>query len=603
MRSLRRPVLVKDLTWLVLLGLGVLGVRLVRIQLLQGDHLVAWVDRQRTSVVTIPSRRGMILDATGRVMATSVERPSVFADPNVIPHPRVLPDPNQVSPEQTIAEPNVIREYGAAAGQLASILGLDGAILADELIARAGRRFFWVKRRVSDAEAEAVKALRLRGVGIVHEPERRYPMNERFAHGLGFVNREGQALAGLEYEFDRQLRGRDGRRPVVTDARRRAIFTDIEGYEPPQDGLHLVLTIDAAIQAITEQALAATVAQYRARAGSAVVIVPATGEVLAMANVPTFDVNEFGSYPKSVRCNLAIQAPVEPGSTFKPFIASAALQEKVTWAGEQIFCHHGLYVTGRRRLHDHHPYGHLTFEEVVVKSSNIGMAILGQRLGNQRLHAYMRRFGFGQATGIELPGEDVGIVLPLRRWTSYSTTSVPMGQEVAVTTIQLATAFSAIVNDGVLLRPRVVRGVIRSDGSIEEDRSTAVVVGRVLSTPIARKMARDILVRVVKEGTGRRAALARYQVLGKTGTAQMAYRNRRGFEPDAYVSSFVGAAPASEPRVLAYLSITRPEKRLGYYGGQVAAPAVGEILDKTLCYLGVPPTLDASAPEQKVARR
>lgn len=507
----------------------------------------------------------------------SVDRPSVFADP------KLIVDPNR---------PEICDKIAA---DLGDVLGLNPEILTSDLRHRSRSRFFWVKRRVTDEQAAAVRKLNARGVGIIHEPERQYPMGERFAHGLGFVNREGEALAGLELQLDDRMRGRDGSRSVVTDGRRRAIFTNQNHYEPPHDGGHLVLTIDAAIQSAAEQELAAAVSKYHAKSGSAVVMVPGTGEILAMANVPTFDLNDYSNYPATVRCNLAIQAPIEPGSTFKPFVASAALAEKVTWAGERIFCHRGLYVSGRRRLHDHHPYDTLTFELVVVKSSNIGMAILGERLGNARIHKYVTAFGFGRRTGIELPCEDRGIVHPLGRWTSYSTTSLPMGQEISATPLQLATAFSAIVNDGVLLRPRVVRCVLRSDGGMGEDLSEPIEVGRVVSKSVARKMARDVLVRVVKEGTGRRAALAEYQVLGKTGTAQIARRNGGGFEPGAYVSSFVGAAPASDPKVLVYVTVSRPEAKIGYYGGLVAAPAVKAILSRALAYVGVAPTLDPSA--------
>jgi len=566
MRSLRRPVLIRDLTWLTLGALAALGGRLVQIHQRQRDHLLSWTDRQRRSVISIPARRGTIADANGRVMAASSRVPSVFADPNLI------------------------TDCQTTARRLAAVLNLDDRILADDLARRLDRRFFWVKRRVSTEEAEAVKALKLPGIGILHEGQRHYPMDERFAHGLGFLSTDGQALAGLELKFDGVLRGQDGYTTVVTDARRRPIFTDKEAYKAPRDGSHVVLTIDTAVQAFAEQALSAAVEQFGAQGGSVIVMAPRTGEVLALANVPTFNPNHYGDYPDSVRCNAAIQSPVEPGSTFKPFIAAGAVEEKLTWPGDRIFCHNGLYVVGRRRLHDHHPYGTLTFEEVLIKSSNIGMAILGQRMGNARLHHYVTRFGFGEPTGIELPGEDAGIVLPLRRWTSYSTTSIPMGQEVAVTPLQLAVAFSTLLNDGVRLRPRVVRGIVGPDGSVEQDFSRPVVVGQVVSPSVARRMVEDILVRVVEEGTGKKASIAGYRVAGKTGTAQMPYRDRGGYEPDAYVSSFVGAAPADEPRALVYLSITRPKKTLGYYGGTVAAPAVGEILAKTLAYLGVPPS-------------
>ncbi len=586
---LRRPVLVKDLTWCLLVVFVALGARLVQIHLRQRDRLVAYTERQRRAVIPIPARRGMIVDAQGRVMAVSVERPSVYADPNQIPPPTCLPDGEDLTPAERLAEPNVARAYEQTGRKLAAVLAMDGRILAGDLKHRAGRRFMWVKRFVTDEQARAVKELGLRGVGILYEPERQYPMNPRFAHGLGFVNREGRPLAGLEYAYNEDLKGTPGHRSVVTDVRRRAIYSDPGGYQPPQDGHHVVLTIDTVIQSIAERELAVAVEAFHGEAGSVVVMAPKTGEVLALGNVPTFDLDRYMDFPKNARCNRVIVSPVEPGSTFKPFIAAAALAEKVTWCGEEIFCHHGLYRAGRRRLHDHHPYGNLTFEKVVIKSSNIGMAILGERLGNARLHEYIRRFGFGRKTGIELPGEDRGLVVPLDKWTSYSTTSLPMGQEIAVTGIQLATAFSAVVNGGLLLKPRVVRAVVDSEGRLVRDLSGPVVVRRVLPESVARRIGQDILVRVVNEGTGRRAKLAGYQVLGKTGTAQIARDDGPGYEPDAYVSSFVGAAPAEDPAVLVYLNVVRPDRRIAYYGGTVAAPAVGEILAKTLPYLGVPP--------------
>lgn len=584
MQALRRPVLVKDVTWLLLASLVALGGRLIQIQHERRDQLMAMNERQRQAVIPIPARRGMIVDAKGRTMALSVDRPSVYADPKLI------------------VDPNAPEACERVALELGRVLDLDPMVLVSDLTHRAERRFFWIKRKVTDSQAKSIEQMSLPGVGIIHEAERQYPMNERFAHGLGFVNREGEALAGLEYQFDGKLRGRDGHRTVLTDVRRRPIFTNSEDYQPPRDGSHLVLTIDAVIQAVVEQELKAVVRKHRAKGGVAVAMAPRTGDILAMASLPTFDLNTYADYSDATRCNLAIQAPVEPGSTFKPFIASAALAEKVAWPGQKIFCHRGLYVAGRRLLHDHHPFDTLTFEEVVVKSSNIGMAIIGERLGNARMHKYVSLFGFGRPTGIELPGEDSGIVHPLARWTSYSTTSLPMGQEISVTPLQLTTAFSAIINDGVLLRPKVVRYVLRSDGSIEEDRSKPIEVGRVLDTKTAHTMAGEILVDVVKKGTGTRAALAEYQVLGKTGTAQIARRDGRGYQPDAYVSSFAGAAPAGNPQLLVYLMVIRPDPKIDYYGGRVAAPAVREILGKSLAYMGVPPTLDPSQPLRVVQR-
>ena len=237
----------------------------------------------------------------------------------------------------------------------------------------------------------------------------------------------------------------------------------------------------------------------------------------------------------------------------------------------------------------------MTFEEIVSRSSNIGMAIIGQRMGNPAIHEIVCRFGFGQPTGIDFPGEASGGVLPLSRWTSYSTTSVPMGQEIAVTPLQLITAFCAIINDGVLLRPRMIRAFLSPDGRVLEEFTGPDPARRVLPTEVAGYLSRQVLVKVVTDGTGRRAALAEYQVLGKTGTAQVPHEDRRGYEPDAYLGAVLGAAPAEDPRVAVLVMIKKPNPRLGYYCATVAAPAVREILAETLAYLQVPPTTKSVA--------
>jgi cell division protein FtsI (penicillin-binding protein 3) len=293
---------------------------------------------------------------------------------------------------------------------------------------------------------------------------------------------------------------------------------------------------------------------------------------------------------------------VEPGSTFKPFVASGALAQGVVTAQETIFCHNGLYVIGRRRLHDVSPHGNMTFKEIIARSTNIGMAIVGGRMGNEGLYDIVDRFGFGDKTGIDLPGESPGALLPLSRWTTYSTSSVPMGHEIAVTPLQLITAFCAIINDGVLLRPRVVRALLTAEGEVLEEFTGPDPVRRVLPTHIARYMTGEVLVAVVNEGSGRRARLPDCQVLGKTGTAQVPREDRRGYEPETYLSSFVGAAPAENPRTAALVMVKKPDPRLGYYGSVVSAPAVREILAGTLAYRQVPPTADATPGAQALRR-
>jgi len=567
--SERRQVILASVTiGLVAAATVGLAVRLCYIQLVLRPKLLAWTAKQQQGTITLPARRGLILDRRGRLLAGSEDCPSAFADPGLI------------------------REPETTAARLGPILGIHPAELSSKLSARGGRRFVWLRRYLDEAQAQAIERLNLRGIGLIQEPRRRYPMGSLFAHVIGFVgtaqNGRLTGLEGIERRFDEVLAGQPGSARIICDVRRRAVWSRQDGTIPPRDGAHVVLTVDATIQQIVQRELAATIAQFRAQDGLAVVMAPQTGEVLAMACLPGFEPDHYADFAASIRRNRVLTDPVEPGSTFKPFVAAAALAEGVVRLDETIFCHNGLYVVGGRRLHDHHPYGNLRFGEILIKSSNIGMAILARRLGNDRLYKYLRAFGFGSKTGIEMPGESPGIVPPPRRWSAYSAMSIAFGQEIAVTPLQLLTAFCAIVNDGVLVRPRIVRAVVSPAGKLLEDRTAPSVAGRVLPSRVARTIAK-ILADVVDHGTGRRAALAGYRVLGKTGTAQIPYRSRPGYEPDAYLSSFLGAAPAENPRIAVLVMIRRPRPELGYYGGTVAAPTVGRILAATLAYLRVPP--------------
>jgi len=553
--------------------------RIVQLAGPAGDRLRSLANRQHTVTLPLPARRGRILDCRGRMLAGSMLVPSIYADPGLI------------------------KDIEATAARLERIVGIPAGEIATVIAARRHRRFVWIRRFVTTRQAEEVKRLRLAGVAVMLEPRRCYPMGQLAAHVLGFVGAEGRGLEGLEYRYDRYLQGKAGRKVCWRDAAGRIIGLVPRGYQPPQPGCDLLLNIDAFVQYTAEQALEEAVRHFEAAGGVAIVTEPDTGQILALACRPAFDPNYFRDAPESTLRNRAVTDPVEPGSTFKPFIAAAALQEGLVRPGETFYCHDGAYRMGRRILHDHHPYGKLTFEQVVAKSSNIGMALIGQRLGNARMWRYLRLFGFGSRTGIDLPGEAVGIVLPLSRWTSYSTGSVPMGQEVAVTPVQLITAFNALVNGGLLVQPKVVRAVVAPDGSIVLDRTRPTVIRRVLSPATARYMARVVLKAVVNEGTGRRARLARWQVIGKTGTAQVAMPGGGGYIPDAYVSSFLAAAPASNPKVSVLVMVFRPNRKIGHYGGTVAAPAARKILAATLEYLGVPPEPPQPEDRQQATQR
>jgi cell division protein FtsI/penicillin-binding protein 2 len=549
----------------ILLALAALVGRLVYINEGQGATLLARADRQQRSYVPIPHRRGMVVDCRGRLIAGSMLRKSVFADPKVIENRQ------------------------EAADRLAEILGIDSGEIAPDLEAAGDRRFFVVRRAVTEEQAALIKAADIHGLGLFDEPYRIYPMNSLAGPLIGFVAADGHGVSGLEHQCEAWLSGEHGLKTIIRDAGRKAIWLAENGYRPARDGLHVVLTIDTEIQANVERELEAVIEKFQAQSAVAVVMHPSSGAIFAMANLPGFDPNHYQDAVPARYRNRVLTDPYEPGSTFKPFIAAGALAEGVVRFGETFHCENGTWVDGARVLHDHHPYGVLTFEEVLIKSSNIGVAKIGKKMGNQRLHQYVRAFGFGEKTGIDLSGEDPGIVQPFTRWNSFTTTSIPMGHEIGVTPLQLARAFAVFANGGYLVQPYIVRAVLATDGRLVSDFSNPPGRRRVLPEKIVTQMKEKILCKIVEEGTGRPARLATYQVFGKTGTAQIARKGGGSYEKDAYVSGFVAAAPADYPQLVVMVAVTRPKKSLGYYGGTVAAPVVKNILAHALAYLQIPP--------------
>jgi len=555
---------------LVLASLGLLlmalAVRLIYISIGLGPRLLTMADQQHRGHAVIPARRGMIFDARGRIVALSKEAPDVFVDPARID------------------------DVDSLTAQLAARVNLPESEIAAKIQARAASRFVPIASRVDPITADAVKALRSPGVGLVQRPQRVYPLGDSLGQVLGWVGRDGNGMGGVELRFDQHLRGCNGRRTTIRDARRRALERSPQGSQPPVDGGHIVLTIDAVIQRIAEQALARSVEHFEAESGVAIVMAPSSGDILAMACVPTFDPNQpFTPQTAWLRRNRAVTDPVEPGSTFKPFIASGALEGGFISTTEKIDCQMGSHRFGRRLITDTKPNGLLDLRGIVTKSSNIGMGFIAHRMGNEVLYETVRRFGFGQRTGIEYPGENSGVVYPLHRWTSYSTNSIPIGYELLVTPLQLIRGFAAIVNDGVLVRPRLVRKLLGPDGHVLEQYDQPDPAQRVMSPTVARYVAREILVSVVEEGGGRTAKTGPYRVLGKTGTVKLTHPGGRGYEAGAYLGLFVGAAPVDDPRIVVLAMVRRPNPARGYYGAKVAAPVVGEIIVKTLPYLEAPP--------------
>jgi cell division protein FtsI/penicillin-binding protein 2 len=571
-------------------GLLLLGgaARLALIEKEHGNRLRGRAERQHTLTRSIPALRGEILDTRGRVLAGTMRRPSVFVDPFIADDPRY------------------------AALSVAPVLGMKANELESLIREKRSERFVWLKRHVSEDDAERLReimrARRLRCFGIQYESTRVYPQGRLAAHVLGFVGVDVQGLAGIEQAFDSTLRGTAGFRTSVVDASRRhgRARIRLRAYNPPVDGATVVLTLDAFIQQVTEAALEKAVLEHEAAWGTAVVMDPHSGEVLAMATSPSYDpahaiVPGMSSLSDARRQaikdgwrNRSVSDAFEPGSIFKPFIAARALEDAVVELEEQLVINGPARSFGRRVIHDTHAYDRLTVREIISKSSNIGMGLIGARCGMDRLHAYVQAWGFGAPTGIGLPGESAGLLLPRSQWNPrFSPQSVPIGQEVAATPIQIVKAFSAFCNGGLLLEPRIVRGIIAPDGETQDDRSQPVIEGAVLQPETADAFREAALIEVVETGTGRRAQLEAYQVFGKTGTAQIALPGGGGYADGAFVGSFVGGAPADAPRVVVLVSIYKPGGH-SHYGGTVAAPAAAEIVAQTLAYMQVPPRVAKS---------
>ena len=547
-------------TALLLAALALLAGRLVWIQVVQHPRWGALARKYHQSRRITSGRRGTILDRRGRKLAVTVPVPSVYANPMAI------------------------RDKERVARLLAKALDLSPVAVLERL--QPPRYFVWIRRRITQDKAEAVRKLGVRGVGFREETLRVYPHGTLAAHVLGGVGVDNEGLAGLEQKFDRVLAGRPGFEMVLRDGRGRSMAVSDAYDRPAVNGRHLVLSLDAVIQQIAEEELHKAIITWEAVGGAVVVLEAGTSQVLAMASAPTFDPNTLGSADENSRLNRAVGMIYEPGSVYKSFVAAAALDCNIVRPDTRIFCYNGAHSFGGRMLRDTHPYGWLDVREVIVRSSNIGIAQVAARLGPFALHHAARRFGFGARTGIDLPGEEIGILHPARKWTNYSMTSVPMGQEIAVTPLAVAAGYNVFASDGQWSQPRLGIGMASDAGTGRIERFDSLPPSPVISPRVARLLRRDFLVAVVERGTGKRAQVAGYSVAGKTGTAQVARKDRRGYEPGAYIGSFVGIAPAEAPRVVCIVVVERP--RRAHYGGTVAAPAVAAILERTLAYQGVP---------------
>ncbi len=546
--------------------LGLIG-RVVQLQHRPPDRLASAAG-SRESRAPLIARRGALLDRKGRTLAVSEVGYKLFVDPQLI------------------------EDHQRFAIQLARLTGDDPARIDQLIGGRVDSRYVVVDPLIDRRHLPEVRRFDRHAVGLDERLVRAYPQGPLAGQVIGFVGIDHTGLEGLEYAYNRRLSGAAGRIAYLRDARRRPVWMDPNDYRPPEHGESVRLSLDAMIQAIAERALAEACRKYNAPRGDCVVLDPASGQILAMANYPAFDPRLGGEPPADVRRNRSVTDAYEPGSVFKPFIHAAATEAGVADPDEKIDCTEaGFFVTsGGRRLHDAHGHGTLTWSGVLVNSSNIGMAKVGQRLGAERMYQAVRRFGFGTPPGSGLPGESPGIVNPLHRWNHYSVTSVPMGQEIAVTPLQLAQALSAFANGGLAAKP----AILARDAD-------APMFTPVLDADIA-DATRRTLRRVVTEGTGRKAQSDKYRIWGKTGTAQVPDRVRGGYIPDAYTASFICGAPLNRPRIVVVVSVHRPDKSIGHYGGIVAAPAAKQIVEQTLEYLAVPPDVEDESSAQPVTR-
>ncbi|MBI4517368.1 MAG: transpeptidase family protein [Deltaproteobacteria bacterium] len=540
--------------------LGAVIARAVYLTVIQGPNLKQLAVRQHQRRLAEPPSRGAILDRTGEALALTVDAAAVYLRPREL--------------------------TGAQSVQaLASALGLPQSTITAKTSSKSP--FIWLDRQMSIDRWQALSELHLAGVGSEPSRRRHYPHGQLAAHVIGLTNIDAQGIEGIELRHNRSLLRRVEPRAVEHDAHGRPMMLSATQPERPQPGARIELTIDAAIQHVAETELAQAVTAHQAEAGAAVVLDPRTGEILALANVPTFDPNEAGKATAAARRNRIVTDSFEPGSTFKTFTAAAALEAGLVKPDDRIYCENGHYGVGRRVIHDHERYGWLSFAEVIQHSSNIGTAKIGERLGAARLAAAIEAFGFGKPTGVELPGEVSGLLRPIERWGRIHLVTTSFGQGIAVTPLQLASAYGAIANGGLLLKPQVVQRVITEDGRVER-APRPEVVRRVISLETAAALT-TMLQRVVESGTGTKAAVAGFSVAGKTGTAQKVDPHTGRYSARGRMSSFVGFVPADDPRLVILVVIDTPKGVT--YGGLVAAPVFRRIAEYSLERLGLRPQL------------
>lgn len=561
---------------LLLLIIAFIGLiaRCFYLQYFKNDHYTEICLKQLSYQLWQP-QRGPIFDSRGRVLAASNRIQNIFVEPGAL---------------------GDIDNVKDTSNELASVLNEGAHIICSKIL--DSRNPGYVKI-MEDADLDQCQTARkIKGVGVQTDWRRSYPMGSLMAHIIGFTGKDNHGLEGIELKYEEQLSGQDSEKFFYADVYRRPIrFKEQDGKLT--DGVGIVLTIDSTIQEIVREELMKQYKDFEADSAMAIVADPKTGAILAMVSVPDYDPNNRHAADSNSLRNRLITDQFEPGSMIKPIVTAIAIDNGAIHKNDTIFCENGNYhgkEFGTVHEYKTHTFGNLKIRDIIIKSSNIGMAKIGQKMGKETLYEGLKMFGFGETTGIELPGEVEGLLRPLKQWTGYSITRIPYGYEINVTAMQMIRAYCILANGGRLVRPYLVKAIIDNNGNIVQIRRPMPPVGYIIKPEVAKWLVTDVMVGVVNEkdngGTGYRAKLSKWQVFGKTGTANIARVGVKGYE-DNNIASFVAGAPMEDPAVIVLVSIRHPKTSLGKgdSGGAVSSPVAGRIIDRTLTYLGVPPTL------------
>jgi cell division protein FtsI/penicillin-binding protein 2 len=540
----------------IIFSFFLVSLRLADLMILNHERLSERAKLQHVKVEDIQVRRGLIFDRRGRDLALNLELDSLYCDP-----------------ENLILDNKGLR-------RLSSVISKEPRVILSKIPAEG--RFAWLDRKLEPDTADRVRKLNIKGLGFLTEAKRFYPKGKLASHILGFVGIDNQALEGVELKYDRFMKTSGGKIFLGRDAGGNTLSS---GVDIEVKGNNIVLTIDEGLQYLVEKEIDRAMVKWRASAASAIMMDPFTGEILALANRPTYDPNSPGSASDSDRRNRAITDCYEPGSTFKIVIGVASLEERIARPDKLFDVSKGYIEVGGKTIRDVHKHGILTFKEIFQKSSNMGAITLGIRLGKEKIYKYAKLFGFGERTGIDLPGEVSGWINSPEKWSGTSIGAISIGQEVAVTPLQILRAYSAIANGGFLVTPHIVSEIISPDGqelaSLKDKEMRQIISARTAET------FKDILESVVEEGgTGRSASIEGNKVAGKTWTAQLINPSTKKYSREKYVSSFVGFVPADNPRIVMIVVIYEPKGQI--YGGVVAAPVFKDITDQALSYLDIP---------------